>query len=58
MVSGFPFYPMLIGELVSYRCFSLTYILTEAYLYFQVHVGLVVSRASHLHVELVEAFQH
>ena len=49
---------MLIGELVPMDdLVSLTCLLTEAYLYFQVHVGLMVSRTSHLHVEFVEAFQ-
>ena len=49
---------MLIGELVPTDVLvSLTCLLTEAYLYFQVHVGLVASRASHLCVELVGAFQ-
>ena len=54
----FSFLPMLIGELVPTDVLvSLTCLLTEAYLYFQVHVGLVVIRASYLHVESVEAFQ-
>ena len=49
---------MLIGELVPMDVLVSLIYFTEAYLYFQLHVGLVVSRASHLHVELVEAFQH
>ena len=49
---------MLIGELVTMDVLaSLTCLLTEAYLYFQVHIGLVVSRESYLCVEFVEAFQ-
>ena len=48
---------MLVGELVCTDVLvSLSYS-TEAYLCFQFYVGLVVSRASHLCVELVGAFQ-